>query len=36
MKSYDTNLNFVERNGTFWDFCRIYSKDINFNNNKRD
>ena len=28
MESYDTHLNFVERNGTSWEFCRIYNKNI--------
>lgn len=27
-----TSLRRIERNGTFWDFIRIYNKNINYNN----
>ena len=28
VESYDTHFNCIERNETFYGFCRIYSKDI--------
>ena len=31
-ETYDSNLKCAKRNRTSWDFVRIYSKNINFNN----
>jgi hypothetical protein len=31
-ETYDSNFKCAKRNRTSWDFVRIYSKNINFNN----